>query len=100
MPDFPVFIAAAVLAALVSAVVLMAAFGLADRIIFFLQLAFVLSAATALWCAFAKHSLAEYAVWTMYLSGLALAVLMIRRFLPRKPRNPDDPMLQDTDGDR
>lgn len=100
MPDFPVFIAAAVLAALVGAVVLMAAFGWADRIIFFLQLAFVLSAATALWCAFAKHSNAEYAVWTMYLSGLALAVLMIRRFMPRKRPPLDDPKPQDTDGDR
>lgn len=100
MFDFPILIAVAVLVALVSAVVLMAAFGLSDRIIFFLQLAFALSAGTALWCAFSKHWLAEYAVWTMYLSGLALAVLMIRRFLPRKPPTPDHPKAEDTEADR
>jgi len=99
LTDFPIFIAAAVLAALASAVVLMVAFGLADRIIFFLQLAFALSAGTALWCAFSKHSLAEYAVWTMYLSGLALAVLMVRRILPKRAGGPDGqgPDGSDTD---
>ena len=100
MTDFPILIAVAVLVALVSAVVLMAAFGLSDRIIFFLQLAFALSAGTALWCAFSKHWLAEYAVWTMYLSGLALAVLMIRRFLPKKPAPPGHPEPRDSDVDR
>lgn len=71
--------------ALVSALLLMAAFGMADRIIFFLQLAFVLSAGSALWCAVSKNNFTEYAVWTMYLTGFALMVLMFLRFLPRRP---------------
>lgn len=100
MPDFPIFIAGAVLAVLVGAVVLMAAFGFAERIIFFLQLAFALSAASALWCVFSERSATEYAVWTMYLTGLALMVEMMRRFLPRKPPVPDDPKHEDIDVDR
>lgn len=100
MPDFPIVLPVAVLIALISAVLLMAAFGLSDRIIFFLQLAFITSAGAALWCAFFKHWLVEYSVWTMYLSGLALAVLMIRRFLPRKPPTPDHPKAEDTEADR
>lgn len=89
LPDFPIFIAGAVLVALVGAVVLMAAFGFADRIIFFLQLAFALSATSALWCVFSKRSATEYAVWTMYLTGLALMVEMVRRFLPKKQDSSD-----------
>ena len=100
MPDFPIVLPVAVLIALISAVLLMAAFGLSDRIIFSLQLAFITSAGAALWCAFFKHWLVEYSVWTMYLSGLALAVLMIRRFLPRKPPTPDHPKAEDTEADR
>lgn len=99
MPDFPVFVVVAVLVALVSALLLMAAFGFADRIIFFLQLAFVLSAGAALWCAFSKNLFAEYAVWTMYLTGFSLMVLMVRRFWPKKPGESDvqRPDVADTD---
>lgn len=71
--------------ALVSALVLMVVFGLADRIIFFLQLAFVSSVGVAFWCVFSRHWITEYAVWTMYLSGLGLAILMLRRVTQRKP---------------
>ena len=84
MDDFPIFIASAVLVALVSALVLMAVFGLADRIIFFLQLAFFSSVGVALWCVFSRNWITEYAVWTMYLSGLGLAILMVKRVTQTK----------------
>lgn len=84
MDDFPFFIASAVLVALVSALVLMAVFGLTDRIIFFLQLAFFSSVGVALWCVFSRHWITEYAVWTMYLSGLGLAILMVRRVTQKR----------------
>lgn len=100
MPEFPIFIAGAVLAALVAAVVLMAAFGFADRIIFFLQLAFALSAASALWCVFSKRSATDYAVWTMYLTGFALMVEMMRRFLPKRHTSPDAQKDLVADNDR
>lgn len=92
MPNSEILIAAAVFVALASALLLMAVFGIADRIISVLQLAFVLSAGAAMWCAVSKNRFAEYAVWTMYLTGFALMVLMVKRFLPKKaaPQNLKD----------
>lgn len=84
LSDFPFFIASAVLVAFGSSIVLMAALGLADKIFFFLLLTFVLSAGTALWCAFSRNWIIDYAVWTMYLSGLVLAILMILRMTPKR----------------
>lgn len=99
MSEFPYFIASAVLIAFVCSLVLMAVFGFADKIIFFLQLAFVLSAGTALWCVFSRHWITEYAVWTMYLSGIALALLMIRRVLPNKRSSNRSQRFQDSRAD-
>jgi len=83
LPDFPIFVAAAVLLALVIAIALIALLGFGERIILFLLLVFLASAVGALWCTFSRHSLTEYAVWSMYLSGIALMVLMVRSLLPK-----------------
>jgi len=94
LPNSEIFMAVAVVIVLVSAFLLMAALGFADRTIFLLQLTFVVAAGAALWCAISKSSLTEYIVWTMYLTGLPLIVLMVRR-LPRKTAKAD---LKKTDG--
>lgn len=89
LPDFPIFVAAAVLLALVIAIALIALLGFGERIILFLLLVFFASAVGALWCTFSRHWLTEYAVWSMYLSGFALMVLMVRSLLP-KPHSADE----------
>lgn len=96
LAEFPIFIASAVLVALGGAIVLMAVLGFADRIVFFLQMAFFLSASTALWCVFTQHWLTEYAVWTMYLSAIALAILMLQRTLFSTRRSNKPPRFQDS----
>ena len=96
MAEFPIFIASAVLVALVIAILLMVVLGFADRIVFFLQMAFFLSAGTALWCVFKQHWLTEYAVWTMYLSAIALAILMLQRTSINKRRSNKPPRFQDS----
>ncbi len=83
MPEFPIFVAAAVLLALVIAIALIALLGFGERIIMFLLLGFFASAVGALWCTFSRHWLTEYAVWSMYLTGVALMVLMVRTLLPK-----------------
>lgn len=83
MPDFPFVVAAAVLFALVIAIALIVLLGFGERIILFLLLVFFASAVGALWCTFSRHWLTEYAVWSMYLTGFALMVLMVRSLLPK-----------------
>ena len=83
LPDFPIFVAAAVLFALVIAIALIALLGFGERIILFLLLVFLASAVGALWCTFSRHWFTEYSVWSMYISGLALMVLMVRNLLPK-----------------
>lgn len=84
MPESPLFIALVVLLVLCLTIALMSVFGFADRLMFFLQLAFVGAAALAVWAAFTHHAMTEYAVWAMYATGVMLAVLMVRRSLRRK----------------
>lgn len=84
MLDFPIFVASSVLLSIVLTLVLMTIFGYVELIIFVLVAAFFISAASALWCAFSKNTFTEYAVWTMYLTGFALIVLMIRSSIAAK----------------
>jgi hypothetical protein len=83
LPDFPFVVAAVVLFALVIASALIVLLGFGERIILFLLLVFFASAVGALWCTFSRHWLTEYAVWSMYLAGFALMVLMVRSLLPK-----------------
>lgn len=85
MADSPLLIGFIVLIVLIVTVALMGAFGLADRVMFLLQLAFVSAAATAVWGAISEHVLTEYAVWTMYVVGLLLAGLMVLRSSQKEP---------------
>jgi len=83
LSDFPLVVAAAVLLALVIAVALIVLLGFGERIILFLLLVFFASAVGALWCTFSEHWLTEYAVWSMYLTGFVLMVLMVRSLIPK-----------------
>lgn len=99
LSDFPIFVAAAVLVALVIAIALMALLGFGERIILFLLLVFFASAVGALWCTFSSQTYTDYAVWSMYLSGVALMVLMVRSLLPKPQSASKDekPNLADPD---
>ncbi|QKV52618.1 hypothetical protein [Comamonas antarctica] len=85
MVDSPLLIGFVVLVVLMLTVVLMGAFGAADRFMFVLQLAFVCAAASAVWGAMNELAMTEYAVWTMYAVGVSLAVLMILRSHQKDP---------------
>lgn len=88
MVNSPSFIGFIVLVVLIVTFALISAFAFADRLMFFLQMTFVGSAATAVWGAMTRHALTEYAVWTMYVVSIALAGLMVLR--SRKQGPPPD----------
>lgn len=88
MLDSPLLIGFVVLLVLFIAAPLMAALGVSDRPMVFLQLAFVAATAAAVWGVVNEHPMTEYAVWSMYGAGVALAGLMIWR--SRKKDEPQE----------
>lgn len=79
MPEFPLLIGFVVLIIVTITLALMAVFRLADTFIFCAQLAFVVATVAAVWGAFSGSPNTEYAVWSMYGTGILLAGLMIWR---------------------
>ncbi|WP_315129495.1 hypothetical protein [Comamonas antarctica] len=79
MAESPLLIGFVVLLVLFIAAPLLAALGFADRPMVFLQLAFVAATAAAIWGVVNEHPMTEYAVWSMYGAGIALAGLMVWR---------------------
>lgn len=79
MDDFSTLVAAAVVLAFAMGLVMVATLSFFEPVIFFLQLIFFSAVGVSIWGALTNHWLAEYGVWTMYLSGLALMAQMVRR---------------------
>ncbi len=63
----------------------MIALGYLNKLIHFLSFVFLVAAAAAFWGVFQSHSITEFAVGVMYATGIALAVLMIRRTVHSSP---------------
>lgn len=84
MPDSSLHIAVVILVILGMLLTLLTVLKLADPLIFFAQLVFVTATSAAVWGAFFDHPATDYAVWTMYGAGIALAALMVWRSLPKK----------------
>lgn len=97
MPELPLFISAAVFTLLFSALTLSFIFEFSERLLHLTELAFVLTAGVAVWRAIATDPLTEYTIWTMYVIGAMLVVLMLRRFFKAAipPLGLDEPKLGD-----
>lgn len=74
----------------------MIAFGYLNKLIYFLSFIFFIAVGIAFWGVFTRHSVTDYAVGVMYATGVALAVLMVRRTVQPSPAKAA-PVKQSTD---
>lgn len=74
----------------------MIAFGYLNKLIYFLSFIFFIAVGVAFWGVFTSQSVTEFAMGVIYATGIALAVLMVRRTIQTSSTKPA-PTKQSTD---